>query len=112
MQRGEYLQLRAEQQDLALGVERWDTRSLAELKGTQAVLRSRLAAEEALLTASHAAHGRIEAEHQSQVDRSSRLLMYLRALCYLREHGIAPGWPLGSASGVLRAESKFPERGA
>ncbi len=96
MQRGEYLQLRADQQDLALGVERWDRCTLVELKGTQALLRNQLASEAALLTASHGAPGRIEVERQSQVDRSYRLLTYLRALCYLREHGIAPDWPRGS----------------
>ncbi len=96
MQRGEYLQLRADQQDLALGVERWDRCSLVELKGTQTLLSSRLANEVALLSASHGAPGRLEVERQSQVNRSYRLLTYLRALCYLREHGIAPDWPRGS----------------
>jgi hypothetical protein len=105
MLRGKYLQLRAEQQDLALGVTRWDTRSLAELKGTQTALANRLARDEALLTASHIAQGRIEAERQSQVECSRRLLLYLRALCYLREHGIAPDWPRGSAPAVLEARS-------
>lgn len=101
MQRGEYLQLRAEQQDLALGIKRWDTCPLHELNGAEAVLRNRLAGEEARLQANLAAHGYIAAEHQVFVERSRRLLLYLRALCYLRQHGIAPTWPRGSAPAAL-----------
>lgn len=110
MERSEYLQLRAEQQDLALGIKRWDTCPLPELKSIQAVLTSRLAGEEALLAASHAAGARLETEHQMHVDRSRRLLTYLRALCYLRERGIAPDWPRGSAPAVPAAERKSPGR--
>lgn len=98
MQRGEYLRLRAEQQDLALGVERWDTRSLPELKSIRATRASQLLREEALLAGSHTT--------QAHVDRSRRLLTYLRALCYLRELGIAADWPRGSVPLVLGAEIK------
>lgn len=97
MQRGAYLHLRAEEQDVALGVQRWDTCPLPELESIETALAGRLAAEEARLTASYGAHARIETEQQVHVDRSRRLLLYLRALRYLREHGISPDWPRGSA---------------
>jgi hypothetical protein len=97
MQRRDYLQMRAEEQDLAFGIQRWDTCPLAELEGIQAALTSRLAAEERRLTTMYGANARIETEQQLHLDRSRRLLTYLRALRYLREHGISPDWPRGSA---------------
>jgi hypothetical protein len=96
MRRHDYLQLRAEQCDLILGVHHWDTCPLPEMKRIEAVLTRRLASDEALLTKSWTVNGRVQSEYQVQVNYSRRLLLYLRALQYLREQGIAPDWPRGS----------------
>jgi hypothetical protein len=100
MLRSEYLQLREKQQDISLGVARWDTADYERLKALESVLVRRLVTEEAELVAGGTPRPRPEPELRSRVIQSRDLLTYLRALCYLRQHGIMPHWPQGSATGA------------
>jgi len=98
MRRSEYLRLRAEQFDRSIGVERWDTCPLPYLQEMQATFERMLERENERLAESRLARTRIDMEHRPRVEESRRLLAYLRALRYLREHGIEPDWPRGSVA--------------
>jgi hypothetical protein len=105
MRRSEYLRLREIQQDLSAGVARWDTASFTRLKALEELLVRRVATESAEWTAGGTPHPRPEAELRSRMAQSREMLGYLRALCYLRQHGISPSWPLG-ASRQLSVEAE------
>jgi hypothetical protein len=106
MRRGEYLRLRAQEIDTAPGVERWDTRTLPELRAIEALLISRLDREEVLLTTGQVRKTHGELEYKAHLAVGRRQLAYLRALRYLREHGIAPDWPRGSVAPVVQIDAK------
>ena len=82
---------------LAMAFRSWDTRALLELEDVQRRLTEQIARQEVLLETSHAMQAHAEREHRAHLGLSRQQLMYLRAVRYLREHGIAPSWPRGSA---------------
>jgi len=100
MRRSEYLRLRERQQDVSVGIERWDTAPASSLGALEAILTRRLAAERTALLAGAASHPRPRAELETSVKQSHDLLTYLRALRYLRRNGISPAWPRGSATTI------------
>jgi hypothetical protein len=105
MRRGEYLRLRAQEIDTAPGVERWDTRTLSELREIEALLITRLGREELLMAAGQPRKTHGELEYRALLALGRRQLAYLRALRYLREHGIAPDWPRGSVAPAVQIDA-------
>jgi hypothetical protein len=100
MRRSDYLRLREDQLSLAGGIRSWDTVPLAELKAREATLLMQLSRDQERHGARSAGRSGLHAELELLLRNSTRLLIYLRALCYLREHGIAPDWPQGSVEMV------------
>jgi hypothetical protein len=105
MQRSEYLRLRERQQDVSVGIERWDTASASSLGALDALLSRRLAAARTDLLSDAGSRPGPRAELETRVQQSRDLLTYLRALCYLRRHGISPAWPRGSVPSVPSDEA-------
>lgn len=98
MQRSEYLKLREDQESVSAAVPSWDTLSLPELDCLETHLATRLSRDQERLAAASAAPSRGQAEAATFVRNGTSLIMYLRALRYLREHNIAPSWPRGSVA--------------
>jgi hypothetical protein len=96
MRRSDYLRLREDQLSLSYGMRSWDNAPLAELKARQAAIVTQLSRDQERHGARSAGRSGLHAELELLLRNSTRLLTYLRALCYLREHGIAPDWPQGS----------------
>jgi hypothetical protein len=96
MRRHDYLQLRAEQIDAYPNVSSWDTAPLPRLQAVEETLFHRLASDMGQLAACPAVRMSDRTEISISGRNTSRQLLYLRALRYLREHGIAPDWPLHS----------------
>ena len=108
MRRGDYLRLREDQLSLSHGMRSWDTAPLAELKVCEASLVARLSRDQERHGILSARRPGLQAELETLVRNSNSLLTYLRALCYLRQHGIAPDWPQGSVAIVPQAAT--PQR--
>jgi hypothetical protein len=97
MRRHDYLRLRTEQIDAYPNVSSWDTAPLPRLQALEDRLLRRLAVETNELVATAVVRRSDKTEVWVSSRNTRRQLLYLRALRYLREHGIAPEWPLQHA---------------
>ena len=79
MRRHDYLRLRTEQSDVYPSISAWDTAPFSRLQAVGERLVHLLASEVNDLLG---------------VSSRNTQRLYLRALRYLREHGMAPEWPL------------------
>jgi hypothetical protein len=92
------LRLREEHLTLSLGLHAWDTVPLPELRAREARVLAELTRDQAWHRGVRGQRSGVQAELALFAHNSHRLVLYLRALCYLREHGIAPDWPQGSVT--------------